>query len=152
MMLQKLLSLMSRCPEIDVRRAYIARMRDALGRKNTLARQMVASGFEPVQAAPGLMSDGRVAISMGERSWALRPDVHAERLAQAFDVVKKRQPDSETRSVVGSETLSKMVCPKCGDALQHTAVCPKCAAGKLGYRHRYTCVCGGVDMVSKEAL
>jgi hypothetical protein len=57
-----------------------------------------------------------------------------------------------TKSVIGTESLSQMICQKCGDALQHTTVCPKCAAGKLGYRHRYTCVCGGTDFISREIL
>lgn len=150
----KLMSVMARHNVADIRNAYIARMRGAIGRKNALAKQMADSGFESVQAAPGIMPDGRVAVSMGGQSWALRPDVHAERLQEAFEAAKmaRHEPDGETKSVAGSESLSKMACPKCGDALQHTTVCPKCAAGKLGYRHRYTCVCGGVDLVSKEAL
>lgn len=136
----------------DVRRAYIIRMRDALGRKNRLSRKMEEDGFESVDADPGLMPDGRVAVAVGGRSWALRPEVHANQLAQAFDAAKQALQESETKSVVGTESLSAMTCPKCGDSLQHTIVCPKCSAGKLGYRHRYTCVCGGVDMVSKERL
>jgi rubrerythrin len=79
-------------------------------------------------------------------SWAMTPDEIKRRLAV------ERAESAETKSVVGTESLTQMVCPKCGDALQHTAVCPSCAAGKLGYRHRYACVCGVVDLISKEAL
>jgi len=148
----KLLSTMMKYSPADVRRAYIARMRDALGRKNSLEGQMVADGFCPVGEPPGPMPDGRVAVSVGGQSWALRPEVHAAILTAAFGDAKKRQPANETKSVVGTESLSSIVCPKCGDTLQHTAVCPACPAGKLGYRHRYTCGCGGADLISKDKL
>lgn len=107
-------------------------------------------GYEPAEGE-GLTSDGRQIVSSAGKSWALRKDLHAASVKRDLDDAKRRRGD-ETKSVVGTESLSTMTCPKCGDSLQHTAVCPKCAAGKLGYRHRYTCVCGGVDMVSKEAL
>lgn len=148
----KLLSLMCKRTDEDVRHAYIVRMRDALGRKNKLIKQMEADGFEPVECSREIMSDGRAVVRVGGQSWAQRQDVHAEQLAAAFEDAKKRQVEPEANSVAGTESLSAMTCPKCGDSLQHTIVCPKCAAGKLGYRHRYTCVCGGVDMVSKERL
>lgn len=119
-------------------------------------REMRSQEFETVDADHGalLTNDGREIVWSQGKAWALRPEVHAERLAAAFEAAKKarQEPDPETKSVVGTESLSTMVCPKCGDSLQHTAVCPKCAAGKLGYRHRYTCVCGRVDLISKEAL
>lgn len=100
------------------------------------------------------LPDGRAVLAVGGKRWVLHPSVHAERVARSLDAARIAQAESkqETKSVVGTESLSQMVCPKCGDALQHTAVCPKCAAGQLGYRHRYTCVCGGVDLVSKESL
>jgi len=112
------------------------------------------NGFEEVPANVGdiLTQDGREIVSVDGKQYALRPEIHTKRLIEAFESAKNARNETETKSVVGTESLSTMTCPKCGDSLQHTSVCPKCAAGKLGYRHRYTCVCGGVDLVSKEAL
>lgn len=121
--------------------------------ENRSAEMWAERGLEPVEdTASGITTDGREIIRAQGTAYALRPEVHAARLAAAFDAAKKAQPEPETKSVVGSESLSLLVCPKCGDALQHASVCPACAAGKIGYRHRYTCVCGGVDLVSKEPL
>lgn len=98
--------------------------------------------------------DGRPVFWFGHDPWAPTMEAHTQRLQALFERKKVKQADknSETKSVVGTETLSEILCPKCGDALQHTAVCPSCAAGKIGYRHRYSCVCGGTDLISKEML
>lgn len=138
--------------------AQVAARREAIG---IAAREaLLATGeFEAVDTALGIMHDGREVLDVGGQAIALRLDVHVERRRLALELAQKREverrereKDPETKSVVGTETLSAIVCPRCGDALQHAAVCPKCAAGKLGYRHRYTCVCGGADLVSKDAL
>lgn len=129
----------------------------AVHMRTSIASSMEADGYDVVDADGPLTNDGREVVRIHDTAYALRPEVHAERLSTAFDAGRQRQAgaqpkEAETKSVVGTESLSSMVCPKCGDALQHTAVCPKCAAGRLGYRHRYTCVCGGVDLISKESL
>lgn len=121
--------------------------------ENRSAEMWPARGFELVaDTASGITTDGREIIRVQCAAYALRPEVHAARLAAAFDAAKKAKQEPETKSVVGTDSLSAIVCPKCGDNLQHTTVCPKCAAGKLGYRHRYACVCGGADLISKDAL
>jgi rubrerythrin len=148
----KLISYIGRIPFDDLRAAWIARCRAEHDRLDALETSLLAGGMERVDADGPITSDGREVMHIRGRAYALRADVHAERLAQRFESSKKRHHEPEARSVAGSESLSAMVCPKCGDILQHTAVCPKCAAGKLGYRHRYTCVCGGVDLISKEVL
>lgn len=136
----------------DVRAAFIARAR-VESKRRSFAQQMLEQDYETVDdTGAAITTDGREIMRVNGRAYALRQEVHAERLALAFEAAKKVQSDAETKSVIGTESLSSMVCPKCGDALQHTAVCPKCAAGKLGYRHRYTCVCGGVDLISKDKL
>ena len=151
-MTHRLIQVLFQSADADVRSAYIVRMSDALGRRNRVSAAMAGRGYERVDDMGPVTVDGREVVRVSSEAWALRPDIHAERLAAAFDAAKKRQPEPETKSVVGTEALSAMACPKCGDSLQHTAVCPNCAAGKLGYRHRYTCVCGGVDLISREAL
>jgi len=144
---------MMRLDFASIRSAYVARARVESGRKLFFTTQMLNSGYEEVPALGETTTyDGREILHVAGKSYALRPEVHAERLADAFEAAKKAQPEPETKSIVGTESLSAMVCPKCGDALQHASVCPSCAAGKLGYRHRYACVCGGVDLISKEKL
>lgn len=137
----------------DVQAAYDERRKLEADRELTREVWMAEQGFEPVAASDGAIvtDDGRDVVYGHGRAWALRPDVHKDRLSAAFKADKQSRV-VETKSVAGTESLSSMACPKCGDTLQHTTVCPACAAGKIGYRHRYTCVCGGVDMVSKEAL
>ena len=98
-----------------------------------------------------LTRDGRELLKIGECVFALRPEVHSQRLAASFEAARQ-QSEPEIKSVAGTELMSAITCPKCGDALQHTAVCPSCAAGKLGYHHRYACVCGGTDLISKDKL
>lgn len=146
---------MMMAPMKEVRSAYIMRVRAERGGSNRGRSAMLDYGFEEVIVPDAITPDGREVVTAYGRRWALRPEIHAERLAQAFEMARQTLPQSEdkdTKSVVGTESLSSMVCPKCGDSLQHTAVCPRCAAGKLGYRHRYTCACGGADLVSKESL
>lgn len=147
MMTHKIYKVFFDSPFELLRSAYIARVKG----DKALASRMQTDGYERVEGET-ITPDGREIVTIRGQGWALRPDVHAERLAKAFEDAKRALPEPETKSVVGTEALSKMTCPKCGDSLQHTAVCPKCAAGKLGYRHRYACVCGGVDLISKEAL
>lgn len=145
----RIIASMSAADINDLYAAVVSIMRE---KRENVAMLMTERGYEHVDNTGAVTPDGREIISVHGHAYALRPDVHAERLAQAFEAAKKQQSEPETQSVVGTESLSSMACPKCGDSLQHTAVCPKCTAGKLGYRHRYTCVCGGVDMVSKEPL
>jgi len=137
---------------MDVIRRYL--VHNTKARHAHLISMIADNTIEPVEVEDGarLTPDGRVVFWFANQPWVLKKEAHAERLAQAFKAAKQAAQEAETKSVVGTESLSAMVCPKCGDALQHTTICPKCAAGKLGYRHRYTCVCGGVDLVSKEAL
>ena len=119
---------------------------------DTIEAGLLEQGYERVVADGPATTDGRQVLRFNDRTYALRPEVHKERLAAEFEAEKATRLASETKSVVGTESISALVCPKCGDSLQYTAVCPKCGAGKLGYRHRYLCVCGGTDIVSKEAL
>ena len=151
---EKLLSYLDKLPIDQVRSAWIARIRVEHSRMSAVESWLIESGMERVDATGHNTEDGREVLHVRGVAYALRKDVHAERIALAFEDAKKAQPkpESEIKSVVGTEALSVMICPKCGDTLQHSGVCPSCAAGRLGYRHRYSCVCGGVDLISKEAL
>jgi len=138
----------------EVRAAYIVICKGEASKRQRGESALVEMGYEPVTCDGLLTQDGRDVIELGGKKWALTPTAHAARLAAAFEAARQArpQPDSETKSVVGTESLSEMVCPKCGDNLQHTAVCSKCSAGQRGYRHRYTCVCGAIEIISKEKL
>lgn len=137
----------------DVQAAYDERCKLEADRELTKEAWMAAQGFEPVAASDGAIvtDDGREVVYERDQAWALRLDVHAGRLSAAFEA-EARLRATEVKNVAGTEMLSGIVCPKCGDALQCVAVCPKCAVGKLGYRYQYICVCGGVDVVSKTRL
>ncbi len=153
----KLISYMDRLSLDVVRAAWIARVRAEHGRLDTIEAGLIESGMVRVDADGPITPDGREVMRIRGRAYALRPEVHAERLAQRFEAAKKRQAEEqaeqpETKSVVGTESLSQIVCPKCGDSLQHTSVCPKCSAGQRGYKHRYACVCGAIEIISQEAL
>jgi len=147
-------------PLAFVRTAYIKKVLFEKARRTELAERLTEDGFEQVDSEHGALvtDDGRPIMWAFDSAWAPRAEVHAEWLKEAMARAheqKKADPpaeEPETKSVAGTESLSVLICPKCGDMLQHSAVCPSCAAGQLGYRHRYVCVCGGVDMVSKEKL
>lgn len=141
-------------------RGAIRRWAMAMVHQRKSARAILESdGWEVVDVTDDAMvtPDGRPINRNAGVPMALRPDVLAERLARQFEAARQRQAEQatkepETNSVVGTESLSQMVCPKCGDSLQHTSVCPKCSAGQRGYKHRYACVCGAVEIISQEAL
>lgn len=150
---EKILSLLATEPIASVKAAYISRIKAEKDWMTHVEGRLLNDGYEIVGASGLLTDDGRQVLRVGNKAFALRPEIHAQRLAEAFAAEQAEQvPTSDTKSVVGTESLSAMMCSKCGDALQHTSVCPSCAAGKLGYRHRYTCVCGGADLVSKDRL
>ena len=144
---------LSRLPLLDVKAAYIDVLRALKGRPS-VDEYMSSRGWEitnDVDLARMVTSDGRIVVSANGKNWVLGKAALADRLARRFSGNQERT-EASIKDVAGTEALSVMVCPKCGDGLQHTAVCPKCAAGQLGYRHRYTCVCGGVDFISKDKL
>lgn len=151
---ERLQALMFSLPFGVVRQAFELRSNRESGRIDEEKQWLSENGFEEVPANVGdiLTQDGREIVSVAGKQYALRPEIHTKRLLEAFEAAKNARNEAETKSVVGTESMSVMICPKCGDALQHARVCPSCASGKLGYRHRYTCVCGGVDLISKEIL
>lgn len=141
----------------DVREIVRAWAISSVRKSKSLRDAIVADGFEPVDVSVGAqyIGDGdelRPVIWVRDSAYALPAEEHRRRRDEAIRAAENVAGPQETRSVAGSESMAPMSCPKCGDSLQHTKVCPACAAGKLGYRHRYTCVCGGVDLISKEAL
>jgi hypothetical protein len=123
--------------------------------RSTALQSLISDGsIEPAEVEDGarLSPDGRPVFWFGHDAWVPTREAHNARMQSLFRAAKDKASTEETKSVAGTESMTSMTCPKCGDALQHSSVCPACAAGKLGYHHRYTCVCGGVDLVSKDVL
>lgn len=160
---------LSKFDHATVRTAYIQRVKEESGRIADTRQWMLDNGFELIDAPADrlLTDDGREILRAHGKSWALKPEVHAQRLAEALEAQKQRDaadvgadrrvrpntvdPDQTTKSVAGTEALAEITCPKCGDAMQRSHVCPKCAAGKAGLKYRYTCPCG-VEFVTKDKL
>lgn len=140
----------------DVTKCYVQRVRTEKRGVAAARAAMPSRGFEQVDCGSRLTPDGREILYMYGMCWALRQEVHAKQLADVFDKKVGEQQvesaDSKTKSVAGTDSLAPMTCPKCGDSLQYSKVCGACAAGKAGYRHRYACVRGCVDFVSKEKV
>lgn len=132
---------MAAATDDDVRAAYIIRMRDAMGRRERAMEDMAKAGFERVDVTPGLMPDGREAVRVGGASWAMRQDVHAKMLKEAFAASKKskksRNPAPEKSSP--GEGLTSVLCPACSAVMAKEPVCPNCAKGKAGYK--ILCIC-----------
>lgn len=154
----KLFLRMKMLPREEVTRTFVAYQRSENGKEEKGRESMIARGYEITSDHGPITTDGREIIEAYGCRWALNVEQHslalAERIAHAtpHPPANQQEKPKDTKSVAGTESLSNMVCPKCGDALQHSIICSKCPAGKIGYRHRYTCVCGGVDMVSKDKL
>lgn len=142
----RLFLVLSRYSFVNVRSAFIRRSRLESSKIDTLRRLYTAQGWEHDDS-----SADPDHITIGGQRWVMSPVTKARRVSEELAAIKASR-EAQTRSVIGTESLSAMICPKCGDVLQHTNVCPACPTGKLGYRHRYNCVCGGVDFISKDKL
>lgn len=127
-------------------------------------RSLLDSGFEIVDVAGAVTSDGRTVLTVNGATVALKKEVHEARLREALDVaraafVKKQQPvEQETPAQRVKEEISTITCPQmtegrpCGGALNKKGVCPACISGQMGYRYRYSCESCGLDIVTKTEL
>jgi hypothetical protein len=155
---ERVLAHLRRLPEDEVRQIVKQWAVTAVHAQQSLRDAIIADGFEAVDVSEGaqFIGDGddmRPVIWVRGEAYALPADEHRRRRDEAIHAAKEVKANTdETRSVVGTESLSVMTCPKCGDNLQHATVCPKCSAGHRGYTHRYTCVCGAIEIISQEAL
>lgn len=122
-------------------------------------KALTRDGWERVSAdAESRIYDGRPVIWVHGQSWALRPEIHAERLAQRFEAARQRQAEQRPEQPEIKEAIASTTCPQmvdgkpCGGALNRRGVCPSCVTGRMGYRYRYTCESCGCDIVTKEEL
>ena len=143
----------------DVRFAFIARARLESGRTSSTKQMLNSSGFELIDASDGalLTEDGREVLWAHGKAWALKPEIHAKRLAEAMEQARKRDAAmAEQQSQPAPPSQPPTTCTSlidgqlCGGTLIRAAVCPRCALGKSGVTATLTCdVCGHVTAVMR---
>lgn len=140
-----------------VRTAFIARARLESGRIADARQWMQDNGFELLDVPEErlLTDDGREILHVHGKAWALKPDVHAQRLAEAFEQAKQRdmalkQAKHNEAETPPSTCLALIDGQLCGGTLIKASVCPRCALGKSGVAATLTCdVCGHVTAVMR---
>lgn len=159
---EKIIFMLSSVPFKVAREAWISRARIEAGRISDTKKMITEKGFVPVEVtADAVMTDdGREILRMYGSAYALRPEVHAERLRIGLEQARERKRETEQRTtpVDVNEAISDMTCPQmvggkpCGGALNLKGVCPSCVTGRMGYKYRYTCESCGCDIVTREEL
>lgn len=137
-----------------VREAYIARTRLEFKRVADFCAWMEDTGYVLINAAEEqyLTDDGREILRAHGKAWALKQEVHAQRLAEAMEQVKQRDAASAEQSQQQTDTTCTALIDGqlCGGTLTHAPVCPRCALGKSGVAATLTCdVCGHVTAVMR---
>ena len=151
--------LFSVCEFSDLRSAYIDRSRLESGRIADARQWMLGNGFDllDIPADQLLTDDGREVLRAHGKAWALRPEVHAQRLADAMEQARQRDEAlAEQRSQSAHQAPLPTTCTSlidgqlCGGTLIRAAVCPRCALGKSGVAATLTCdVCGHVTAIMR---
>lgn len=142
-----------------VRTAFIAAARREAGRVADDEGWLRDRGYEPVEVDSGssLTRDGREVLRLRGQPWALRPETHAKRLAEAIDQARQRdaamaaQQAQQPKQTAQQTTCTSLIDGQlCGGTLVRAAVCPRCALGKSGVAATLTCdVCGHVTAVMR---
>lgn len=140
----------------DIRAGFIARSRLETQRVADAQAWLAGSGFERVEVSDGtlLTDDGREILrDMHGKAWALQPEIHAKRLAEAMEQAKQRdaalagQQQPASPPTVCTSLIDGQLC---GGTLVRAAVCPRCALGKSGVAATLTCdVCGHVTAIMR---
>lgn len=139
----------------DVRTLYINRARIESGRRERVEAWMLDNGFEPLDVPDDalLTADGREILRAHGKAWALKPEVHAQRLAEAMEQARQRSEamGAQQQSPAPSTTCTALIDGQlCGGTLIKASVCPRCALGKSGIAATLTCdVCGHVTAVMR---
>lgn len=138
-----------------VRSAFVACAMSENDRRDGLRTALTRAGFVATDEQPALtgpdgqmfFADGRIAIQTEVGTWAITQEQQAEMVRAGIEL----QRSSESTVVSASAESLGPSCPKCGEATNRTAVCPKCALGKAGLKYQYSCTCG-VTYYTREAL
>ena len=146
----------------DVRSAYISRAKWEAGRIADARQWMLDNGFEALDIPDGqlLADDGREILHAHGKAWALKPEIHAQRLAAAMEQARKRdaaitkQQTQQAKQANQPTTCTALIDGQlCGGTLIRAAVCPRCALGKSGVTATLTCdVCGHVTAIMKGGV
>lgn len=145
-------------PFTEIRAAYISRAKLEAGRVATAHQMMTDNGFERVEVTGDalLTDDGREVLRAHGKAWALLPEIHAKRVADALEQAKQRAVAAQQEAETGLQTGDPATCNAlidgqlCGGTLVRAAVCPRCALGKSGVAATLTCdVCGHVTAVMR---
>ena len=156
-MIGKHIALLATIDYAAVRELFIARTRVEKGRI-AASSALLAHGLVQVDAdGNGMLQDGRSVIYAHGKAWALRPEVHAQRLAEAMEQARKRDAAiAEQQSQPTPPSQQPTACASlidgqlCGGTLVRAAVCPRCALGRAGVAATLTCdVCGHVFAVMR---
>lgn len=139
---------------LSVRSAFIVRARAESARISDAKQWLRDNGFEQIDVQPDalLTDDGREILHAHGKAWALKPEVHAQRLAEAMEQVKQRDAASAEQSQQQTDTTCTALIDGqlCGGTLINAPVCPRCALGKSGVAATVTCdVCGHVSAVMR---
>lgn len=145
-------------PFDSVRALWISRARAESGRRVDSEKIMRENEFELVDADVDslLLDDGREILRAHGKAWALRPEIHAQRLAVALELAQQRDAVIKSQNQAAETSGSPTICTSlidgqlCGGVLSATSVCPKCALGKQGVAQIMTCdVCGAQTAVMR---
>lgn len=153
---EKMVALINSVKWEDVKSAYVLRARLAAGRISTARQWMLDNGFELIDLLEGplLTDDGREILRAHGRAWALRPEIHAQRLAEAMEVARQRDAAmaAQQQPATPPTTCTSLIDGQlCGGTLVRAAVCPRCALGKSGVAATLTCdLCGHVSAVMRS--
>ena len=143
----------------DVRAAWISRARLESGRIADTRQWMLDNGFEMLNVSVDalLTDDGREILHVHGKAWALQPEIHAKRLAEAMEQARQRdaamtdQQSQPTQPIQPPTTCTSLIDGQlCGGTLVRASVCPRCALGKSGVAATLTCdVCGRVTAIMR---
>ena len=123
---------------------------------------MIEAGWEEVVVHDNVLAVGdgddfRPVLRVGDKAYALRPELHAKRLAEAMEQARQRdaalasQKEHEANATTQATTCTTLIDDQlCGGTLVRSAVCPRCALGKSGVAATLTCdVCGHVTAIMR---
>lgn len=153
--LQSILRSMNAAPFAEVKKAYAIRAKTERGRIEFVNNAMSRAGFELVQPGNGMLADdGRELAWACGKAWALRPEIHAQRLAEAVEQARKRDAalaEQQPQPSQSPTTCTSLIDGQlCGGTLIRAAVCPRCALGKQGVAATLACdICGHVTAVMR---
>lgn len=145
----KLYFAMLRTPFKHVRQAYVQRARVEHDRAEDTSLWMLENAFELIDLPADrlLTDDGREVVRVFGKAWALTPDAHAKRLAEAMELARQEAPSvSEEQPTTQIATCKALLDGQlCGGVLLRKSICPRCDLGKQGVFATLTCdVCGHV--------